>query len=214
MQHQSFSPRDSLYSFCQVCKPAIALKIITSHCEPLPENSLIRMQISTNIEMEKNKRQPSKPLDTCHCHRVAQRSNHHHHHWTCSMAEKKATAARNVKMKQWMKQRPLVSITVLMCVDKPHIAERHTPLSSFSSSLNVGCVTSPLHNNLRDIKTSIVQSFQPTLIHRTHHWVSKHVLYVPRGLPTRCHRTKTPRDRAVDSVYIIFAKNRICKSNG
>ena len=28
-----------------------------------------------------------------------------------------ATAARNVEMKQWMKQRPLVSITALICVD-------------------------------------------------------------------------------------------------
>ena len=33
------------------------------------------------------------------------------------MAEKKATAARNVEMKQWMKQRPLVSVTALICVD-------------------------------------------------------------------------------------------------
>jgi hypothetical protein len=28
-----------------------------------------------------------------------------------------ATAARNAEMKQWMKQRPLVSVTALICVD-------------------------------------------------------------------------------------------------
>jgi len=46
---------DSLYGSCQVCQPTVVLKIIMSHCEPLPENGLIRMQVSTNIEMGRNR---------------------------------------------------------------------------------------------------------------------------------------------------------------
>ena len=72
---------DSLHGLDQVCKSTIVFQIISSHREPLPEDCLIRNwdagQHQQRWSVEAYCRwSPSKPLETCRCHRVAPRGSH------------------------------------------------------------------------------------------------------------------------------------------
>jgi hypothetical protein len=115
---------------------------------------------------EKNKWQPSKPLDTCNRHRVHREAivivvtGHVH----CSMTEMKQPA-RNIRDGTMSTSQTHTSYQKRMHHCLPFPALPGTP--------NVEGVTSPLHNNLRDTQKSIVHFFLQSLSQRPIHRVSK-----------------------------------------
>jgi hypothetical protein len=114
---------------------------------------------------EKNKWQPSKPLDTCNRHRVHREAivivvtGHVH----CSMTEMKQPA-RNIRD-------GTMSTSQTQCSYRPHIPETHGTHHRLPFPALPG-TSLPLHNP-RDTKTSIVRSFPPSLSQRAIHRVSK-----------------------------------------